>query len=82
MVDRWELQDAANRFEEVIEKATRCGPQLITDQGIEKVVVISVESYHRLTQSHTDLVDFFRSSPLSGIDLDLVRNNEFSRKVR
>ena len=38
----WALQDAKNRFSEVVENAMSKGPQLITRRGQDAVVVVSV----------------------------------------
>jgi prevent-host-death family protein len=81
MMERWQLQDAKNRFSEVVEKAVQDGPQIVTRRGVETVVVISMEEYKRLTRPRTDLVEFFRRSPLAGIALDLERNKDLPREV-
>ncbi len=60
----------------MVDKAFESGPQLITRRGGETVVVISVHEYKKLTSPKTSLVEFFRESPLYGIDLDLERDNE------
>lgn len=73
MMERWQLQDAKNRFSEVVEKAVQGGPQIVTRRGVETAVVISMEEYKRLTRPRTDLVEFFRRFPLAGIALDLER---------
>ena len=79
MLESWQLQDAKNRFSEVVEKAVNTGPQIVTKRGIETVVIMSVEEYRRLTSPKTDLVEFFQNSPLNGIELDLDRNKEIGR---
>jgi len=38
------------------------------------VVIISKEKYDRLNKPQSNLVDFFRNSPLVGVDLDLERD--------
>lgn len=81
MRESWQLQDAKNRFSEVVEKAVNTGPQIVTKRGIETVVIMSVEEYRRLTRPKTDLVEFFQNSPLKGIELDLDRNKDLSREV-
>jgi antitoxin Phd len=73
----WQVQTAKARFSEVFRLARTAGPQRITRQGKEGVVMISEEQYERLTaKSHQpkSLVQFFRESPLVGIDLDLERD--------
>ena len=48
----WKLQDAKNRFSEVVNEAVRSGPQIVTRRGKETAVVLSMESYleHALNQ--------------------------------
>ncbi|MCX7327384.1 MAG: type II toxin-antitoxin system Phd/YefM family antitoxin, partial [Hyphomicrobiales bacterium] len=45
----WQLQDAKNRFSEVVSKAMREGPQTVTLRGDRAAVVVSAEDYDRLT---------------------------------
>lgn len=44
---RWSVQDAKNRFSEVIE-AAREKPQTVTKHGKRAVVVVAAEEYDRL----------------------------------
>jgi len=60
MLETWQLQDAKNRFSEVVEKAVKTGPQIVTKRGIETVVIMSVGEYRRLTRPQDGLVDFFK----------------------
>lgn len=77
----WQLQEAKNRFSEVVDKALHQGPQMITRRGVKTAVVLSLEEYRRLRKPDTDLVDFFQSSPLLGIDLDLERSRDKGREI-
>src|SRR5271168_4922810 len=43
----WSVQDAENRFSEVIDAATR-EPQTVTEHGKPAVVVMAAEEYERL----------------------------------
>ena len=79
MQQSWQLQEAKNRFSEVVEKALQDVPQFVTRRGIEAVVVLSVEKYRQLTKPQKNLVEFFRNSPLYGIELDIERGKEPSR---
>jgi prevent-host-death family protein len=45
----WSVQEAKNRFSEVVEAARR-KPQTVTKHGKPAVVVIAVEEYDRLRQ--------------------------------
>lgn len=44
----WKLQDAKARFSELVRLASEAGPQLVTVNGKEKAVILSVEDYRRL----------------------------------
>ena len=81
MTQQWQLQDAKSRFSEVVENAMKRGPQVITKQGKEVVVVISIEEYRKMQQTKNTLVDFFQSSPLKGVDLDLTRDQSRARDI-
>jgi prevent-host-death family protein len=45
----WSLQDAKNRFSEIVEAARR-QPQIVTKHGKPTVVVVDVAEYERLRQ--------------------------------
>jgi len=64
MMDHWQLQEAKNRFSELVRGALRYGPQIVTKRGVETVVVMSVKDYQKLIRPPSDLVKFFRESPL------------------
>lgn len=81
MNGQWQLQNAKNRFSEVVNKACREGPQTVTRRGHPTVVVVSVEDYRRLRNRPSDLVDFLQRSPLKGVDLDLESKRDLPRKV-
>src|SRR5215468_499828 len=75
----WQLQTAKAKFSEVFRLARTEGPQRITRQGKEGVVMISDEQYDRLVaKSHQpkSLVQFFRESPLVGVQIDLERDRD------
>ena len=65
----WQIQDAKNRLSKVIDSALKRGPQLITRRGEKTVVVLAYSEYEKLRKSRGSLSDFFRASPLAGIDL-------------
>jgi prevent-host-death family protein len=80
----WQLQTAKAKFSEVFRLARTEEPQRITRQGKEGVVMISDEQYDRLlVRSHQpkSIVQFFRESPLVGVDLDLERDKDSGRAV-
>ena len=80
----WQIQTAKARFSEVFRLARTEGPQRITRQGKEGVVMISDEQYDRLTaksRQPKSLVQFFRESPLVGVDLDWERDKDTGRDI-
>jgi len=80
--EAWQIQSAKARFSEVFRRARTEGPQRITRQGKEGVVMVAEEQYERLVgKSHQpkNLVQFFRQSPLVGVDLDLERDPDPGR---
>ena len=79
MEHTWQLQDAKNRFSQVVNHALAAGPQIVTRRGHEVAVIISYEEYRQLIASQQKLSDFFRQSPLAIVDLDLSRDKSLSR---
>jgi len=77
----WTLQDAKNRFSEVVEHAIHDGPQTITRRGKETAVLLSVGAFRALAGAKGDLVRFFGKSPLVGVELDLDRKREYGRDI-
>ena len=82
--DSWQVQTAKARFSEVFRLARTKGPQRITRQGREGVVMIAEETYEQLaatSRQPRSLVQFFRESPLMGTDLDLERSRDKGRDI-
>jgi prevent-host-death family protein len=77
----WQLQEAKNRLSELVDAAVRSGPQIITRRGIPTAVVLSMEEYRKVARPPQDLVQFFRESPLAGVELDLSRSQDLPREV-
>ena len=80
-MENWQLQDAKNRFSEVVQKAIEQGPQIITRRGVKTVVIMSVEDYQQLTQPKVNIIDFFRKSPLKDAMIDLTRDEDIGREI-
>ncbi len=79
--NHWQLQEAKNKFSNVVDKAQKNGPQVVTKHGKEAVVVISVEEYNRLIKPKTNLVKFFQNSPLASEEVLFERKDELPRSV-
>lgn len=77
---KWAVAEAKAKFSEVIELATKKGPQQITKNGRPVAVVISMEEWkaeYGTSAPMGSLSEFFRNSPLrgSGIKIGRVRLN-------
>lgn len=70
----WQLQEAKNKFSEVVEEALTHGPQVITRRGVETVIVLSYDEYRTMLLNRKKLSTFFRESPLIDAELDLTRD--------
>ena len=82
--EHWQLQTAKARFSEVFRRARSDGPQWITRQGKEAVVVLPAEEFEKLKRRRKQpksLVQFFAESPLAGSGIDLERQPDYGRPV-
>lgn len=48
MSEQWSLQDAKNKFSEVVNAARKGRPQLVTRRGEPAVVVVAAEDYEEM----------------------------------
>lgn len=65
----WQLQDAKNRFSEVVEEALQSGPQTVTRRGVPVVVIVAIDTWLRVSGPVPSLKAFLRSAPLDGLEL-------------
>jgi prevent-host-death family protein len=77
----WQLQEAKARLSEVVRLCNREGPQMISVQGVEKAVLLSKVDYEKLIGKKPHLIDFLRTSPLVGVELDLQRDQSLDRDI-
>lgn len=78
----WQMQDAKARMSELVKQAQSQGPQEITMHGRPVAVVVSRETYDRLSQTGDSLVAFMRRSPLHGSDdIEFKRDKSATREV-
>jgi prevent-host-death family protein len=57
----WQLQEAKNRFSEVVKRAREEGPQTVTVHGQRAVVVVSASDYDALVKPRMPFTDFLLS---------------------
>ena len=76
----WRLQDAKQKFSQLVRRALEEGPQVVTRRGEEVVVVLSAETYRELSGGKGDFKTFLLEGPdLS--ELDIERSTEVARTV-
>lgn len=81
---RWQLQTAKAQFSEVFRRARSEGPQLVTRQEKEAVVILPAEEFERLSarsRQPQSLVRFFAESPLAKAKIELKRKRDFGRAI-
>jgi prevent-host-death family protein len=59
----WQIQDAKQRFSEMIRAVASEGPQVITRHGEDVAVVVDISEYRRLTQPAADLAGILLGGP-------------------
>ena len=70
----WQLQDAKNKFSELVDTAIHKGPQTVTKHGEETVVILSVRDYRKLAGSKRSISQVFAKASVYSDDLDLSRD--------
>ena len=76
----WQVQEAKQRFSELLRAAASEGPQIVSRHGHEIAVVIEVSEFRRLRGDTADFKDYLRSGPEFD-DLELVRSDELPRDI-
>jgi prevent-host-death family protein len=76
----WQLQEAKQRFSEVVRRALDEGPQFVTRNGKSAVVVLDVAEYRRLKGVPLDFKEFLLTMPRID-DLEIERSKEPPRDV-
>lgn len=75
----WSLQDAKNKFSEVVNAADAGEPQIVTKRGVPTAVVLSIKEFDKykkiLALKLPTFADHLLSMPDSGSSLD----DEFER---
>lgn len=77
---RWQVQEAKARLSELLEKTQSEGPQVITRHGVDRAVVIDVETYEQLVGEKASLIAYLLSGPAFD-DFEIERSQELGREV-
>jgi prevent-host-death family protein len=76
----WQVQEAKQRFSEVVRSARSDGPQFVTKHGDEVAVVLDIREYRRLKGGVPDFKAFLQSGPDTD-GLELTRSRDLPRNV-
>ena len=80
--DHWQIQEAKQRFSEMIRAVTTEGPQVITRHGEDVAVVVDIGEYRRLTRPAADLASILLGGPkLDDSAADVFAEIEAERKA-
>ncbi|MCA1595843.1 MAG: type II toxin-antitoxin system Phd/YefM family antitoxin [Chloroflexi bacterium] len=79
--ETWTVAKARAKLSEVITRAQLEGPQTITRQGRNAVIVVSAEEWERKTKRKGNLAEFFAASPLRNSGLIIERIEDGPRPV-
>ena len=77
----WQVQEAKQRFSEVLRAAESGEPQIVTKHGEEVAVVIDIAEYRRLRGESLSLMDFLRVDPAADADFEAVRRPDLPREI-
>lgn len=86
--DHWQIQEAKQRFSEMIRAVTSQGPQVITRHGEDVAVVVDIGEYRRLTRPEVDLASVLLGGPELDdstaevfAEIEAERKTDFGRSV-
>ncbi|MEV4299699.1 type II toxin-antitoxin system Phd/YefM family antitoxin [Microbispora rosea] len=77
----WQVQEAKQRFSEVVRRALDEGSQVVTRHGEEVAVVIDIAEYRRLKGDAPDFARFLLADPDGDDDVEFLRNKDLPREV-
>jgi prevent-host-death family protein len=83
----WQVQEAKQKFSELLRKVHSDGPQFVTRHGEEVAVVIDIEEFRRFHGSKRSFVDHLLDGPKSDEFADILdqivagRKNDLPREL-
>lgn len=84
----WQIQDAKQRFSEMIRAVAQDGPQVITRHGEDVAVVVDIAEYRRLTRPAVDLARILLGGPkidngdaMVFTEVEAERKTDFGRAI-
>jgi len=80
MKTHWQVQEAKQRFSEVLRAAEAGEPQIVTKYGTEVAVLIDITEYRRLRGAPAGLMEYLRAGPYTD-DLEVRRGSDRPREI-
>jgi prevent-host-death family protein len=77
----WQVQEAKQRFSEVLRAAESGEPQIVTRHGEEVAVVIDIAEYRRLRGESMTFMEYLRAEPSVDEDFEIERARDLPRSV-
>lgn len=77
---RWNVQEAKMRLSELIELADTKGPQIITHNGFDCAVVLSITDYRTLIVKPKNLIDYLLNGPKVDA-IKVKRSRDMGREI-
>ena len=74
MTQSWQLQEAKNKFSEVVARAEAGEVQIVTKHGVATAVVLSYAVYKKLSEPQRRLGELLHPYQDDSIALDIERN--------
>lgn len=78
---RWQVQEAKQRFSEILRAAEAGEPQIVTKHGEEVAVVIDIAEYRRLRGESVSFMDYLRVEPVADADFEADRRIDLPREI-
>jgi prevent-host-death family protein len=77
----WQVQEAKQRFSELLRAAETGEPQIVTKHGEEIAVVLDIAEFRRLRGQALNIMEYLRIDPLDEVDLPVERSRDLPRDV-
>jgi prevent-host-death family protein len=77
----WQVQEAKQRFSELLRAAETGEPQIVTKHGEEIAVVLDIAEFRRLRGQALNIMEYLRIDPLDEADLPVERSSDLPRDV-
>ena len=59
----WAIRDAEAHLDHLIEEAQTCGPQVLSEGGKPRAVILSFEEYNQLSKREPSILEVLLSGP-------------------